>query len=113
MKKLFVLVLALMLALSSVAGVANAEEPRKEFTFWANYNPTYQVEWENMKCWKLLEEATGIKINWVLYANTGEMKEKLSVLLATNDVENFPDAFFRAGISSSQLKQYGPEKACS
>lgn len=108
MKKLLGLLLAAMLVLSMVSGVAVAEE-RKEFTFWAAYNPTYQLDWENMKCWKLLEEATGIHINWVLYANSGEMKEKLGVLLGTNDTENFPDAFFRCSISATQVKQYGPE----
>lgn len=108
MKKLLGLLLAAMLVLSMVSGVAVADE-RKEFTFWAAYNPTYQLDWENMKCWKLLEEATGVHINWVLYANSGEMKEKLGVLLGTNDTENFPDAFFRCSISATQVKQYGPE----
>lgn len=108
MKKLLSLVLTVILALSLLSGLALADE-RKEFTFWAAYNPTYQLDWENMKCWKLLEEATGIHINWVLYANSGEMKEKLGILLGTGDTKNFPDAFFRCSISDTQLKKYGPE----
>ena len=108
MKKLLGLLLAAMLVLSLFSGAAVAES-RKEFTFWAAYNPTYQLDWESMKCWKLLEEATGIHINWVLYANSGEMKEKLGVLLGTGTTSSFPDAFFRCSINANQLKKYGPE----
>lgn len=108
MKKLLGLLLAAMLVLSLFSGAAVAES-RKEFTFWAAYNPTYQLDWEGMKCWKLLEEATGIHINWVLYANSGEMKEKLGVLLGTGTTSSFPDAFFRCSINANQLKKYGPE----
>ncbi|MEI3429309.1 MAG: hypothetical protein V8Q82_08875 [Christensenellales bacterium] len=100
MKKLLGLLLAAMLVLSLFSGAAVAEN-RKEFTFWAAYNPTYQLDWEGMKCWKLLEEATGIHINWVLYANSGEMKEKLGVLLGTGTTSSFPDAFFRCSINAT------------
>ncbi len=43
MKKLLGLLLAAMLVLSLFSGAAVAES-RKEFTFWAAYNPTYQLD---------------------------------------------------------------------
>ena len=111
-KKIFTLLTCLVMLTSSfsaLADIARVSEEPLEFTFWAAYNPTYQSDWEKMKCWAYLEEATGVHINWVLYANTDEMKEKLGILLASADTAAFPDAFFRTGISDSQLKKYGPE----
>ena len=69
MKKILALLLALALLLPTVAmaELNRVSEEPVEFTFWAAYNPTFQTDWENMKCWKYLEEATGVHIKWELY----------------------------------------------
>ena len=110
MKKLLALLLAaaLLLPAASLAELTRVSEEPVEFTFWAAYNPTFQTDWETMKCWDYLEEATGVHINWELYTLT-EMKEKLGILLASGDVDALPDAFFRCNITDTQLKKYGPE----
>ncbi|MFR2460147.1 MAG: hypothetical protein ACLTAO_13380, partial [Christensenellales bacterium] len=108
--------MAALMALSMLAGAVPAgadiarvapEGETKEYNFWANYNPTYQTDWEGMKCWQYFEEATGVHINWTLYSNRDEMNEKRSLLFAAGDMNAFPDAFFRAGVTDAQLKQYG------
>ena len=110
--------MAALMALSMLAGAVPAgadiarvapEGETKEYNFWANYNPTYQTDWEGMKCWQYFEEATGVHINWTLYSNRDEMNEKRSLLFAAGDMNAFPDAFFRAGVTDAQLKQYGPD----
>ena len=56
MKKILALLLALALLLPTVAmaELNRVSEDPVEFTFWAAYNPTFQTDWENMKCWKYL-----------------------------------------------------------
>ena len=110
MKKILALLLALALLLpvAATAELTRVSDEPVEFTFWAAYNPTFQTDWENMKCWKYLEEATGVHINWELYTLT-EMKDKLGILLSSGDVSALPDAFFRCNITDTQLKKYGPE----
>lgn len=98
-----------MTSFTAFAEIPRVTEETKEFTFWAAYNPNYQTDWENIKAWQYFEEATGVHVNWELYANSGEMAEKLNVLIASGDLSSFPDAFYRCGISASQLKRYGPE----
>ena len=110
MKKILALLLALALLLPTVAmaELNRVSEDPVEFTFWAAYNPTFQTDWENMKCWKYLEEATGVHIKWELYT-LNEMKDKLGITLAGGDPSVLPDAFFRCNITDTQLKKYGPE----
>ena len=112
MKRALGILLTLVLLLTSVSAlgeIARVTDEKKEFTFWAAYNPNYQTDWEGIKAWSYFEEATGVHINWVLYANSGEMSEKLSVLIASADLAAFPDAFYRCGIGAAQLKKFGPE----
>lgn len=57
MKKLLALLLAaaLLLPAASLAELTRVSEEPVEFTFWAAYNPTFQTDWETMKCWDYLE----------------------------------------------------------
>ena len=59
MKKILALLLALALLLPTVAmaELNRVSEEPVEFTFWAAYNPTFQTDWENRKCWKYLERS--------------------------------------------------------
>lgn len=114
MKRILSAILMLVMAMTCLPASADIariapEGETKEYTFWANYNPTYQTDWEGMKCWQYFEEATGVHINWILYSNRDEMEEKRNLLFAAGDMSAFPDAFFRAGVTDSQLKQYGPD----
>lgn len=106
MKKILALLLALALLLPAVAmaELTRVSEEPVEFTFWAAYNPTFQTDWENMKCWKYLEEATGVHIKWELYT-LNEMKDKLGITLAGGDPSVLPDAFFPL-----QYHRYAAEK---
>ena len=110
MKKFLALLLTLVLMVPTfaMAELTRVSDEPVEFTFWAAYNATYQTDWENMKCWQYLEEATGVHINWELYT-LDEMKEKIGILLASGDIKSLPDAFFRCNITDSMLNKYGAE----
>ena len=114
MKKILALLLALALLLPTVAmaELNRVSEEPVEFTFWAAYNPTFQTDWENMKCWKYLEEATGVHIKWELYT-LNEMKDKLGITLAGGDPSVLPDAFFRCNITDTQRYRPMPTPCCS
>ncbi len=88
--------------------VRRVSDQTLNFNFWAAYNANYQDDWEGMKCWQYLEEATGVHINWELYT-LDEITEKRNILFAAADVSAMPDAFFRAQVSDAQTKRYGPE----
>ncbi len=107
MKKLFTSLLAFVLAML-MASSALAELPivdpaeGMEFTIAVQRNAQQYCDQDELPFWKMIEENTGIKINWIEIPTTS-ITEKVNLMLAGGD--DLPDAFIDC-ISNDMLATY-------
>lgn len=79
-------------------------EEKVEFTIVNILQPD-QMDFNNMEIFKLLEEATNVRINWESYDTTSYTDQK-NIMLASADL---PDAFFGYdALSMADINAYGP-----
>lgn len=126
-KRLFSVLLAALIALPMLSGLALAQAPEDEvIEYTANYEgytlpladpadnvtitcwgfplPDWKVDnLEDNQFTKWLEEQTGIKINWVMGPAT-DRDTKLNLLLSSGD---YPEVIFNAPFDASQQQIYG------
>lgn len=69
-------------------------------------DPSVSVDYENMAFWKMVEEETGVKVNWTV-AKADEFTQKKNLMIASGE---YPDVIFGGGISSSEEESYGVEQ---
>lgn len=109
MKKMQYLLLALVLILLPVQVFANGqkevEEDSNEMDF-LTLEAVYIEDYDTNAFTKLMEERTGLHINWKTIPEQAE-KEKLNLVLASGD---YPDVFFGCGFNDDMLTQYGSEE---
>ena len=65
-----------------------------------------QVDYDEMPMWDEYEKLTGVHIEWDL-VDQGSMTERKNILLNSGD---YPDVFFKQGLSQSDLVNYGPDQ---
>jgi len=108
MKKLFALVLAMLMAFSMTAFAEGVtfplEEPYEVTVYVCTGDSAYSLE--ETALYKWMEEKTNVKIKVEYSTNLTENTEKLNVLLNTGD---YPDVLFKSGISPEALVELGKE----
>lgn len=108
MKKMQYLLLALVL-LIPVQVFANGTKENKEDVNEMDFlslEAVYIEDYNTNAFTKLMEERTGIHINWTTIPEQAE-KEKLNLILASGD---YPDVFFGCGFNDDMLTQYGADE---
>ncbi len=65
-----------------------------------------QVDYDEMPMWDEYEKLTGIHIEWDL-VDMSSMTERKNILLNSGD---YPDVFFKQGLSEADLVSYGPDQ---
>ncbi len=69
-------------------------------------DPSVSVDYENMAFWKMVEEETGVKVNWTV-AKADEFVQKKNLMFASGE---YPDVIFGGGISADEEESYGVEQ---
>lgn len=69
-------------------------------------DPSVSVDYENMAFWKMVEEKTGVKVNWTV-AKAEEFTQKKNLMFASGE---YPDVIFGGGIDASEEESYGAEQ---
>lgn len=87
MKKLFSLLVAMMMILSMVPASAETEVP--EFTIAVRRNAQQYISQDEIPFWQMVQKDLGIKINWIEIP-ASSINEKTNLMLAGGDL---PDAF--------------------
>lgn len=64
------------------------------------------VDYGNMAFWKMVEEETGVKVNWTV-AKGDEFTQKKNLMFASGE---YPDVIFGGGISTKEEESYGVEQ---
>ena len=73
---------------------------------FGNQNVTHK-DWNEIYCFTEYEKISNINVEWTTAPNAGYL-EKKNVLLASGE---YPDIFYRAGLSVSDLVNYGSKGA--
>lgn len=110
----WLLTLLLVFALAAPAGAELAYDPTPgampivpnpedlpAFTIVAARNPQQYVDYDELPFWKMLQETTGIRVEWTEIPSTSVI-EKVNLVLASN---NLPDAFLGC-ISNDMISTY-------
>ena len=102
-------VLILALPLTAVAEEAKGvtfplEEPIEVTAFVCTGDSAYSLE--ETALYKWMEEKTNVHVNVVQSVNLTECMEKLNLALNSGD---YPDIFFKSGVSPEQLVEFGQE----
>lgn len=69
-------------------------------------DPSVSVDYENMAFWKMVEEETGVKVNWTV-AKGDEFTQKKNLMFASGE---YPDVIFGGGIDANEEESYGVEQ---
>ena len=91
-KKFLCSLLAIVMVLGALAGcggqqVSNDGDPNT-FTWWSYNNHNADVDsYDEMACFQMLEEATGVDIKWI-HPVAGQQNEQFGVIMASGD---YPD----------------------
>ena len=107
MKKLFALLLALMLVVPAFAMAENfpiVDEPIT-LTAFATAGPYTKGNFNDLAMWKAMEQLTNVKIDFNA-APSGQSAEPLGLLFASNTL---PDVIFKTGLSNSDIAKYAEE----
>lgn len=69
-------------------------------------DPSVSVDYENMAFWKMVEEETGVKVNWTV-AKGDEFTQKKNLMFASGE---YPDVILGGGINANEEESYGVEQ---
>lgn len=64
------------------------------------------TDYANMAFWKMVEEETGVKVNWTV-AKSEEFTQKKNLMIASGE---YPDVIFGGGITANEEESYGVEQ---
>lgn len=108
MKRMQYLLLALVMVLPVQVFANGAKETKEESNEmdFLTLEAVYIEDYDTNAFTKLMEDRTGIHINWSTVPEQAE-KEKLNLILASGD---YPDVFFGCGFNDDMLTQYGSDE---
>ena len=102
MKKIFALVLALMLAVSACGAFAE-EQKAPDFILEGYDGESSTRNWETNLFFERMEEATGISFEFREYTSSEKWQERKTAIKAGEDL---PDVLFKAEMNASEIRDF-------